>query len=516
MQLDTRLLYETLLISAKKYPDKCAVEVAGTSYTYRQLLDSALKIAEWLKSKGLRCGDRVAVYLDNSWPCCVSVFGISLAGGVFFIINPQTKQDKLEYMLNDCNASFLISDSHLFMVYNPILNRISSLGGLIYSGEYPETPDFKGHVAKFSQVLETTKQLESPEFVIPNDLAALIYTSGSTGNPKGVMMTHQAMVFACGSLIQYLREDEHERIICVIPLAFDYGLYQLLMTVRLGATLILERSFIFPTQIMNRIEESGATLFPGVPTIFATLIGMYKKKNFSFPGIRKITNTAATLPADHIPVLKQIFPNALVFKMYGLTECKRVSYLEPELVDSKPSSVGKSIPGTEMFLLTPEGKAVPPRKIGILHVRGPHVMAGYWNKPEQTSHMLKDGKIPGERILCAQDRFIRDEEGFFYFKGRSDDIIKTRGEKVSPVEVENVLHSIDGIKEAAVIGIPDEVLGQAIKAFIVLDGSIEYDEKMIKKICLSRMENFMVPSQVEFRDGLEKTTSGKISKKGLS
>jgi acyl-coenzyme A synthetase/AMP-(fatty) acid ligase len=231
--------------------------------------------------------------------------------------------------------------------------------------------------------------------------------------------------------------------------------------------------------------------------------------------VRRVTNTAAALPPGYIPALRQIFPNALIFAMYGLTECKRVSYLEPELIEMKPDSVGKAIPGTEMFLLSPDGQPVPPGQPGILHIRGPHVMQGYWEDPERTAKMIKPGRLPGERVLCAQDWFSMDEDGFFYFKGRADDMIKSRGEKVSPVEVENALYSLKGIKEAAVIGIPDEQLGQAIKAFVVLEPASTLTAKDIQRHCAARLENFMVPQRIEFLETLPRTNNGKIKKDTL-
>jgi len=352
--------------------------------------------------------------------------------------------------------------------------------------------------------------LSEPGFVIPNDLAALIYTSGSTGNPKGVMQTHQAMVFAAWSLIEYLRLSEQDRILLVLPLAFDYGLYQLLMAMKLGATLVVERSFTFPGRVYEIMRNQHVTVFPGVPTIFSTIIAGHQKKKHCFPDVTRVTNTAASLSPEFIPYLREIFPNALLYKMYGLTECKRVSYLEPELVDEKPSSVGRAIPGTEVFLRTPEGEPVNPGNDGILYVRGPHVMAGYWNQPEKTAKVLQPGPVPGERILCTNDWFSMDEDGFLYFSGRSDDIIKTRGEKVSPVEVEAVLHTIEGIREAVVAGVDDPHFGQAVCAFVILQDDCGLTSCKIRKICLSRLENFMVPRDVFCLEVFPRTANGKI------
>jgi long-chain acyl-CoA synthetase len=245
------------------------------------------------------------------------------------------------------------------------------------------------------------------------------------------------------------------------------------------------------------------------------MIAANKKTGVSFDFIEKITNTAAALPPEFIPDLKKIFPKALIFKMYGLTECKRVCYLEPELIDIKTGSVGKAIPGTELFLLSPDGKPVPAGEKGILHIRGPHVMLGYWHKEELSREMLREGALPGERVLCSNDWFRMDEEGFLYFLGRNDDIIKTRGEKVSPVEIENVLYKIAGVREAAVIGIPDEIMGEAIIAFVTTHDHLKLEEKNLLKECMSRLELFMVPQRIIFLDEMPKSSNSKIDKKEL-
>jgi acyl-coenzyme A synthetase/AMP-(fatty) acid ligase len=201
--------------------------------------------------------------------------------------------------------------------------------------------------------------------------------------------------------------------------------------------------------------------------------------------------------------------------MYGLTECKRVCYLEPELIDLKPSSVGKAIPGTEAFLLSPNGEPVKPGEPGILHVRGPHVMLGYLNKDDLTKEMLKDGKLPGERILCSNDWFKMDEEGFLYFLGRNDDIIKTRGEKVSPVEVENIIYKINGVKEVAVMGVSDAIMGESIIAYITMHDRVQLTEKEVQRECMIYLEPFMIPQKVIFLSEIPKNSNGKIDKKEL-
>ena len=511
------LLHDTLIASSEKYPDKTAFIVEGKEYSYKATCDDVLRFANVLVTSGLKRGDRVAIYLDNTYANVVSLYAALVAGGAFIIINPQTKSDKLEYILNDSEAKILVTDSHLFVRVSPVFASCNYLQSMYYtvSNDNLETPEKDGcFVHELFTLLENTEPITQPVSTIPRDLAALIYTSGSTGSPKGVMMSHQAMLFTARSVSHYLRLDDSHTLINVLPLAFDYGLYQVLMNVVHGATLVLERSFNYPAQILKRMTDYSVTVFPGVPTIYATLISMHRRKPLLFPTVTRITNTAAALPPDYTEELHEIFPNALIYRMYGLTECKRVCYLEPEKADLKPTSVGKAIPGTETLILDSDGNECDPDETGILHVRGPHVMMGYWKEPELSAKMLKTGIYPGERILCTHDWFRKDEEGDLYFIGRSDDIIKSRGEKVSPVEVENVLISMKGVREAAVIGVSDDLLGQAIKAFIVLDDK-SISELMIKKHCNDRLENFMVPKYIEIVTMLPKTESGKITKKGL-
>jgi long-chain acyl-CoA synthetase len=506
-----RLLHEALLRSAERVPELEAVVAGADRLAYAALADRALRLARALQELGVGRGDRVAVYMENSAGCATAVYAAMLAGGVFVVVNPQTKEDKLLYVLDDCEATVLLTEGTLTRNALAAAAEAPSVKAVV-AASAPE--GVEGALA-FDEVVAASEPDPRRAGTIPLDLAALIYTSGSTGFPKGVMMTHQSMVFAAGSISQYLRLGADERILGVLPLAFDYGLYQLLMAVRMGGTLVLERSFAFPAQIVKRVEDEVITVFPGVPTVYATLLSMRRSMDFELPSVRRVTNTAAALPATFHGEMRRIFPNALIFAMYGLTECKRVSYLEPELLERRPTSVGRAIPGTETMVLREDGTPVEPGETGVLYVRGPHVMVGYWRKPEQTAEMIVEGPLPGERMLCAQDHFTVDEEGFLYFVGRTDDIIKTRGEKVSPVEVENALFDVDGVKEAAVVGLPDEVLGEAIRAFVVLDDGAELTEQDVIAACRTRLENFMVPRDVVFLDALPTTATGKVRRKSL-
>jgi amino acid adenylation domain-containing protein len=510
-----RLLHESLQRSAQSTPDALAIISGNERLSYGDLWRQSVRMANALKARDVRRGDRVAIYLDNTWQCAVALYGTLLADAVFVLINPQTKSQKLAYILQDSGAKVLVAEAHLLTaaesaLSNPLL-QLKPPPTLIVAGDHRSTTaeSMRDVLAHASDDLPETSN-------IALDLASLIYTSGSTGEPKGVIHSHQSMRFALESLVEYLGIQSDDKILCMLPLAFDYGLYQLLMAVHTGATLVLERSFTYAAQIFNLLRNERVTVFPGVPTVYALLLAADDESPLRFPHVRKVTNTAAALPATYNKRLQAIFPNADLYRMYGLTECKRVCYLDPELVDQKPNSVGRAIPGTETLLLDDDRQPVAPGKTGKLYVRGPHVMLGYWQQPEKTAQMIHEGPTPGERMLCTQDYFREDEDGCLYFIGRSDNIIKSRGEKVSPVEVESVLYSLPGVRDAAVIGVPDRVLGQAIHAVVSLNDGADLDELKIRKFCAQRLENFMVPTHILLMPELPKSPNGKIDNKTLA
>ena len=512
VQRPLRLLQDSLQRTAEIFPDKIAIVSGVDRISYGQLWQRSVQMANALKLRGVRRGDRVAIYLDNTWQCAVSIYGSLLADAAFVLINPQTKSDKLAYILRNSGARVLIAESALLRFVQPALAQLESPPYLLVSGQIPAGNDGES----LQMAWGTAKNTPPSPANIALDLASLIYTSGSTGDPKGVMHTHQSMRFALESLVEYLDIRYQDRIICMLPLSFDYGLYQLLMSVHTGAALVLERSFAYPAQIFNLLESEKITVFPGVPTVYAMLLAGDDKSPLRFPFVRKVTNTAAALPASFNQRLQAIFPNAALYRMYGLTECKRVCYLDPALIDQKPDSVGKAIPGTETLLLDEQGQPVAPGEPGKLYVRGPHVMLGYWQQPDKTAQMLHPGPTLGEKMLCTQDYFTADEDGCLYFVGRSDNIIKSRGEKVSPVEVEAVLYSLPGVREAAVLGVPDAMLGQAIQAIISLNDGADLDEMKIRKLCAQQLENHMVPSHILLMPELPKSANGKIDHKALA
>jgi len=507
-----RLLQDSLLMSAERYPDRTALIAGDVRMSYRELTDYACRLAHALRARGVRRGDRVAIFMDNTWQCALSIYGVLLAGGVFVVVNALTKRDKLAFILRDSDSRVLLSEPNLVKVFGPLAEQMPMLRIMCTSG-FKVLPS---SVESLDDALTCMPSTAPSQSTISLDLASLIYTSGSTGEPKGVMHTHQSMLFVLQSLVEYLRLDASDRLLCVLPLAFDYGLYQWLMSVHTGAALVLERSFAYPAQVLNVVETEGVTVFPGVPTVFAMLLAAHEREALSFAKVRCVTNTAAALPSNFNTRLREIFPNADIYRMYGLTECKRVSYLPPEQIEQKPESVGIAIPGTEVMVLDEAGRPVQAGDVGTLYVRGSHVMLGYWNQPEKTAHMLKPGALPGERLLCTHDLFTVDEDGYLYFVGRTDDIIKSRGEKISPLEVETVLYGIQGVCEAVVLGMPDPLLGQAVIAFVSTMAGSGLSEGHIKKVCGNKLEAFMVPKQVVILPELPKSPNNKTDKKALA
>lgn len=501
--------------SASRFTDKTAIVCGDRRVPYGELEETSNRLAHALLDGGVRPGDRVAVFLENSIEAAVAIFGILRAGGAFVVINHTTKPPKLEYILDDCSARAVIIGAKYVGSHQAAISRIESVGCVVVCGEgaaWELTPIPKLH---FETDLASFPCSRPGRRVINVDLAALIYTSGSTGSPKGVAVSHLNVISAANSITEYLGNVPDDVIINLLPLSFDYGLYQLLMSVQVGATLVLEKSFAYPFSIVERVQEERVTGFPGVPTVFAILLQMDEIGPERFDSVRYVTNTAAALPPAHILGLKGLFRNAKIFSMYGLTECKRVSYLEPDELERRPASVGRGMPNVQVLVVDAHGDPVPPGVVGELTVRGSNVMMGYWNCPEETASAIRPGRYPWERVLYTGDLFTQDDEGYLYFVSRKDDIIKSRGEKVSPTEVERVIQEMAGVREAVVVGVSDPLLGQAVKAFVVRSDASRITERDVIEHCANRLENFMVPRAVEFADVLPTTATGKVRRASL-
>jgi acyl-CoA synthetase (AMP-forming)/AMP-acid ligase II len=351
---------------------------------------------------------------------------------------------------------------------------------------------------------------------IDQDLAAIIYTSGTTGEPNGVMLSHRNLGNTTAAIARYLGQRGQDVTCCMLPLEFSYGLFQVLVAIFVGSTVLLERSFAYPFDVLGRIERHRATILPGVPTYFARLLGMLPLSGIDLSSVRIMTNAAAALPPAHLLRLQEAFPNAAVYAMYGQTECTRATYLDPALASRHPDSVGRAIPNCEVYLVDEEGRRLPDGSEGELVVRGANVMRGYWGKPEKTAAKLIEGPLPGERVLLTGDRFRSTADGLLHFVARNDDIFKCRGEKVAPSAIEHVLYQMPDIAEAAVIGVDDASDGMAIKAVIVPVAGREVSEQQVRRHCRAHLDPTFIPKFIELRTTLPKTGSGKLLRRALT
>jgi acyl-CoA synthetase (AMP-forming)/AMP-acid ligase II len=327
------------------------------------------------------------------------------------------------------------------------------------------------------------------------------------------MLTHGNLLSAAAAICQYLENTSDDVILNALPLSFTYGLGQVTTAFLAGATVILERP-TYPAAFVETIARERVTGLPLVPTL-ATLLLQQDLQSRQFPDLRYITNAAAALSVPKIRQLRQAFPQARIYSMYGQTECQRASYLPAEQIDSRPTSVGIAIPGTEAWIVDDRGARVPPGVTGELVIRGPHVMSGYWRQPEETARSLRPGPLPAEVVLYTGDLFRMDREGFLYFVERKDDVIKTRGEKVAPRQVEEVIARLSGVAEVSVYGVPDDLLGEAIVASVTLSPGSVLSRAMIQRYCLTHLDAYMVPQTVDIRDALPTTPSGKVSRRML-
>jgi long-chain acyl-CoA synthetase len=515
------LLHEFLERSAGLYPKKTALIFKNQRLTFAEIDRAANSLGQALVEKGLQKQDRVIIYLDNSTESVVSLFGILKAGGIFVIVDPQVKAKKLRYILEDCQARILITDvTHLADVSEAVYPS-AYLQSVILTDNALAATNIKPsggspEILSYRTVLEKYSSARLVSTCIDVDLASLIYTSGSSGSPKGVMLTHHNMVSAATSIIHYLGNADSDIILDALPLAFDYGLYQILMAFKFGGTVILEKAFVYTQQMINLLVRERVTGWPIVPMIAAILTRLKNLDKHPFPNLRYITSTGQAFPPKHIDYLRKVFPGVEIYSMYGLTECKRVTYLPPDQLEIRPSSVGKAMPNTEAYIVDDNGEVITEAgRPGELVVRGSTVMKGYWNLPDETAKALRPGPYSGEMVLYTGDLFHQDEEGYLYFLGRKDDIIKTAGHMVSPREVENVLCEKEDVIEAAVIGVDDEILGKAVQAFVHLTNNSKSTGKDIVKFCAERLEDFAVPKTVILCGALPRTTTGKIQKREL-
>ncbi|SEB49559.1 amino acid adenylation domain-containing protein [Tenacibaculum sp. MAR_2009_124] len=506
-------LYQLLDRSAANLPNKTAVTYGDTKFTFKDIEEKSNQLTAYLQSIGVKRGDRIIILFGNTIETVISFWSILKAGAIVIPLSAELKPDKIDYIINDSQAKVLFTNQ-IILEENLELLGNGSLEKVIV----PKLPESlrSNFVEGFESAISNASKSFNPVGNLSVDLASIIYTSGSTGEPKGVMLTHQNMITATHSLNTYLGYNSNDKVLCVLPLSFDYGLYQMIMSISTGANLLLEKESTWPIFLLKKIEKEKATILPAVPTLVTLLHDQDKNKKFNLSSIRKVTNTGAALTRTNIKMVQHIFENAEIFSMYGLTECKRCTYLPPEDIDKKLNSVGIAIPNTELWLVDEnDHKIEEANTIGQLVIRGATVMRGYWNKPEKTAEKLKDGPIMGEKVLYTGDYCSLDEDGYLYFKGRMDHIIKSRGIKVSPKEVEDFIGTIEEVNSVAIVGVPHSSYGDVLYAFVVLKDGMEISEDHIKGICKNNLEAFKVPEYISIISSLPKTINGKFDLIGL-
>lgn len=496
-----RLLAE----SAALHPGKAAIVCGDRRISYAEFASLTDRLACNLAARGVARGDRVVVLMDNIWEAAVSIYAVLRAGAVFCPVNPSIHDDGLRHVVENTGARVILTQARFAARCREIGgDAVLVIAARMGARQIPDILAFEACLAEADMPL--------PAAEADSDLAMIIHTSGSTGKPKGVMMSHANMDFASATIARYLENTQHDVVLGVLPLSFTYGLYQLLVTVRVGATLVLQKSFAFPADVLETARAEGVTGLPLVPTMAAVLLSMRDGPGKPLPSLRYITNAAAPLSPAQVCGLRRLFGDVDIYAMYGLTECARAAYLAPAEIEWRPDSVGKPLDGTRIVLIGEDGHAVAQGETGQLVVSGPHVMQGYWQDPAATCHALRTLPGRGGVWLHTGDLFRMDAEGYLYFVGRNDDMLKVRGEKVAPRQVEAALMAHPGVIDAVVVGLPDPVAGHVLHA-VVVRSSDALDERELLRHCARALPDVMVPKSVEFRSELPKTASGKVARR---
>jgi acyl-CoA ligase (AMP-forming) (exosortase A-associated) len=509
------LIHHMLRASAARFPEKEALVHDDHRLTFHEVDQRVAGLAVGLRQAGTLPGDRVGIYLDASVPQALSIFGVSRAGGVYVPINGLLFPDQVGHIARDCQMKGLITTYEKLASLAAAIKEIPSLEFLILVGEGGPV-DTPLSVHRFEDLCRLAPGASWRESGIEKDLAAILYTSGSTGKPKGVMLSHGQVMAGSSIVSTYLEITAADRILAVLPFSFDAGMNQLMTAWQQGATLVLI-NFVFAREVVRILIDERVSGLAGVPTFWTLMAqstsSLHKQP---LPHLRYITNTGGAMPQTVLATLRRVLPTTKVYLMYGLTEAFRSTYLPFEELDRRPTSMGKAIPDTEILVVNEAGERCNPGEVGELVHRGPTVSMGYWGQPELTARVLRPHPFlppqvgDAERVCYSGDYVKMDEDGFLYFVGRRDTMIKCSGFRISPTEVEEVLFKSGLIQAAAVIGVPDEVLGQSIKAFVVAREDEALDVERLREFCAGNMPRHMVPKAIEALVAMPKTTSGKV------
>ncbi|MDT8407478.1 MAG: acyl-CoA ligase (AMP-forming), exosortase A system-associated [Methylococcales bacterium] len=506
--------------SAESRPDAIALIHKKTELDYAALWQAITREALALSTLPLSPQQRVAVYLPKQIETVISFFAANLAGLVFVPVNPVLKAGQVQHILNDCHVRVLITSSSRWQSLKENLLECPGLDWVILVDDSTETGlpalpyallswfDFLGQAA--------TKPLPA---TIDTQMAAILYTSGSTGKPKGVVLSHRNMICGAQSVAEYLEITEHDRLLAALPFSFDYGLNQLTTAMLKGGQCVL-LDYLLPRDVVLALDRYRITGLAAVPPLWAQLAKI-NWPDEAGNGLRYLTNSGGKMPKAVLDAIRAKAPKARFYLMYGLTEAFRSTYLPPEQIDRRPDSMGKAIPNAEVLVVRPDGTPCAPHEPGELVHKGSLVAMGYWNDPVKTAERFKPApgalaELPLTEIaVWSGDRVTLDEEGYLYFVGRTDDMIKTSGYRVSPTEVEEVLYASGQVSEAAAIGIEHPTLGQAVVAVVSVETGVTLDAAILKNHCRAKLPNFMVPERIEQLSALPKNANGKIDRKAL-
>lgn len=509
------LVHHMLRASANRTPEKEALVHGAVRLSYAQVAASTAGLATGLRHAGLKRGERVGIYLDPSVPQVVSIFAAAQSGGVFVPINQTLFPEQVVHIARDCGMTALITTESKLETLKGVLDQMPSLRFLVVQGESVQAGSPRP-IHNFDALCKGFASSPWQDISIEKDLAAILYTSGSTGKPKGVMLSHAQIMAGATIVSTYLEITDRERILAVLPFSFDAGMNQLMTAFQQGGTLVLT-TFVFAKEVVQVLAKEQITGLAGVPTLWSLLAQPSSTlQKTQLPHLRYITNTGGAMPQAVLSVLRGGLPATKVYLMYGLTEAFRSTYLPPAELDRRPTSMGKAIPDTEILVVNEQGQPCRVGEVGELVHRGPTVSMGYWGQPELTAKVLRPHPfLPSElgdheRVCYSGDMVKMDEDGFLYFVGRRDTMIKSSGFRISPTEVEEALFSYGRLRGVAVIGIPDEILGQAVKAFVVPKDGDSVEPMDLLDHCSQKIPRYMVPKLVEVLEDLPKTSSGKV------
>ena len=513
------LVHKLIFKSANRFSDAEALVYQENRTNYAALAERIESAGKALLALGLDRDERVAVYLEKRPETVIALFGAAAAGGVFVPVNPLLKPDQVAYILRDCNVRILVTSVERLKLLGAVLQQCHDLHTVIVVNSAEASSVIPGlNVISWDDALLSCRQVKA-HHCIDSDMAAILYTSGSTGKPKGVVLSHRNLLAGAMSVAQYLKNSSTDRILSVLPLSFDYGLSQLTTAFHAGASSVL-MNYLLPRDIVDTVQRENITGLAAVPPLWIQLAQLKWPRDIS---LRYITNSGGAMPRATLDLLRGIFPKTMVFLMYGLTEAFRSTFLPPEEVNGRPDSIGKAIPNAEVLVLREDGSPCAAGEPGELVHRGALVSMGYWNDREKTAERFKpfpsrhSGLTIPELAVWSGDTVRMDEEGFLYFIGRRDEMIKTSGYRVSPTEVEEVIYATELVGEAAAIGIPHPVLGQAIVLIVTSRGDGKLDHDALAVACKLHLPAFMLPSRIESREGnLPRNPNGKIDRKLLA